>query len=147
MEKKKIVRKKIKKEAPVEKVVKKEPEKKVTTSQSEIITPQIVFTPPTICTWRKKEGGTFRLKDGRKIKPTEVFTAYPDEIPAAFMDMFELVEGDPNVVERVMTAPSKFVVTAREDGLFDVVDIDGKKINDAPMAQVDAERLHLALAT
>jgi len=140
LEEKKVVKKKI-----VRKKAKKEPE--VTTSMTEVVTPQIVVAPPGICTWRKKEGGTFRLKNGRKIKPNETFTAYPSEIPIAFRDLFELVEGNAEATERVITAPSKFVIGEREDGLFDVVDPDGKCINDVPMAKEDAEKLYIVLST
>lgn len=136
--KKKIVKKK-------KASVKKEPE--VTTSKTEVITPQIVTTTPGICTWRKKEGGTFRLGSGRKVKPNEVFTAYPSEIPEAFKDLFELVEGNADAIERVITSPSKFSIGTREDGLFDVVDMDGKSINDEPMAEEDADKLLMALST
>ena len=90
---------------------------------------------PNICTWRKKEGGTFRLASGRKVKPNETFEAYPSDIPAAFMDLFELIDGNPEAIERIITAPSKFFINEREDDLFDVVDKDGKCINDEPMAK------------
>ena len=135
--KKKAVKKKV--------VEKKEPE--ITTSKTEVITPQIVVTPPGMCTWRKKEGATFRLGNGKKVKPNEVFKAYPREIPPAFRDLFELLEGDENAVERVITAPSKFAIGEREDGMFDVVDPDGKCVNDVPLGKEDAEKLLLALST
>lgn len=135
--KKKVVKKKV--------VEKKEPE--ITTSKTEVITPQIVVTSPGICTWRKKEGAAFRLGNGKKIKPNEIFKAYPREIPPAFRDLFELLEGDENAVERVITAPSKFTLGEREDGMFDVVDPDGKCINDAPLGKEDAEKLLIALST
>lgn len=135
MEKKKVVRKK-KEEVPV-----------VTVSKSEIITPQVVTVPPGKCTWRyrKQNGGSFILGDGRRIKPTQVFDAYPSEIPEAFKDLFELLEGDTTVRERVITAPSKFVIGVRDDGMFDVVDSDGKCLNDEPLGEEDAKRLLLAL--
>lgn len=135
MEKKKVVRKK-KEKAPV-----------VTVSKSEIITPQVVTVPPGKCTWRyrKQNGGSFILGDGRRIKPTQVFDAYPSEIPEAFKDLFELLEGDTTVRERVITAPSKFVIGVRDDGMFDVVDPDGKCLNDEPLGEEDAKRLLLAL--
>ena len=141
IEKKKIVRKqpvpaKKKEEGPV-----------AATSKSEIITPQIVTMPPNKCVWKfkKKSGGAFKLADGRRIKPLQVFEAFPFEIPSAFSDLFELLEGDNVPQERIITAPSKFVLSVREDGLFDVVDIDGKCLNDAPLVKEDAERLLLAL--
>ena len=138
----KVVKKKIVKKKAVEEKV-----PVLTTSKTEVITPQIVVTPPGICTWRKKEGATFRLGNGKKVKPNEVFRAYPSEIPPAFRDLFELLEGDENAVERVITAPSKFAIGEREDGMFDVVDPDGKCINDVPLGKEDAEKLLIALST
>lgn len=138
----KVVKKKIVKKKAVEEKV-----PVLTTSKTEVITPQIVVSPPGMCSWRKKEGATFRLGNGKKVKPNEVFRAYPSEIPPAFRDLFELLEGDENAVERVITAPSKFVIGVREDGLFDVVDPDGKCINDVPLGKEDAEKLLLALST
>ncbi len=135
--KKKIVKKKaVEEKVPV-----------LTTSKTEVITPQIVVSPPGMCSWRKKEGATFRLGNGKKVKPNEVFKAYPREIPPAFRDLFELLEGDENAVERVITAPSKFAIGEREDGMFDVVDPDGKCINDVPLGKEDAEKLLIALST
>ncbi|NCB26617.1 MAG: hypothetical protein EOM62_14255 [Bacteroidia bacterium] len=136
----KVVKKKIVKKKAVEEKV-----PVLTTSKTEVITPQIVVSPPGMCSWRKKEGATFRLGNGKKVKPNEVFRAYPSEIPPAFRDLFELLEGDENAVERVITAPSKFVIGVREDGLFDVVDPDGKCLNDEPLGEEDAKRLLLAL--
>ena len=138
----KVVKKKIVKKKAVEEKV-----PVLTTSKTEVITPQIVVSPPGMCSWRKKEGATFRLGNGKKVKPNEVFRAYPSEIPPAFRDLFELLEGDENVVERVITAPSKFAIGVREDGMFDVVDPDGKCINDVPLGKEDAEKLLLALST
>ena len=128
-------------------IPKKEDVPAVTVSKSEIITPQVVMLPPGKCTWRykKQSGGSFILADRRRIKPTQVFDAYPSEIPEAFKDMFELIEGDATVRERVITSPSKFVIGVREDGLFDVVDPDGKCLNDEPLGEEDAKRLLLAL--
>lgn len=142
MVEKKVVKKKVVKKKTS---VKKEPE--ITTSKTEVITPQIAITPPRMCVWRKKEGGTFRLANGRKVKPNETFEAYPSDIPEAFRDLFDLVDGDVHAVERIITAPSKFAVKAREDGLFDVEDINGKCINDTPMEKEDAERLQIVLST
>lgn len=130
----------------------------VTTSKSEIVTPQVdeveekmepkvVVMPPAKCVWRKSNDTSIRLLNGRKVKPNEVFEAYPEDIPVAFKDMFTLLEGDATIVERVQVEPSKFKLGTREDGLFDVVDESGKAINDEPLEEVDAQRLLIALTT
>lgn len=140
-----------------EKPVVAEEQTEVTTSQSEIVTsqveeeetmvPKIVEMPPTKCTWRKSVGSSIRLTSGRKVKPNEVFDAFPYEIPEAFKDMFELVSGDPTVVERIQVSPSKFAIGVREDGMYDVCDDEGVAINDEPLDEVDAQRLLIALTT
>lgn len=128
-------------EAPVvEKVVE-------TVAEEPTMTPTIVEMPPAKCTWRKLFNSTVRLKTGRKVKPNEVFDAFPDEIPEAFKDMFELVSGDPTVVERIQVSPSKFAIGVREDGMYDVCDDEGVAINDEPLDEVDAQRLLIALTT
>ncbi len=135
----------------------------VTTSKSEIVTPQvdeveevkveekmapkIVSMPPAKCVWRKSNDTSVRLLNGRKVKPNEVFEAYPEDIPVGFRDMFTLLEGDATIVDRIQVEPAKFKLGTREDGLFDVVDESGKAINDEPLEEVDAQRLLIALTT
>jgi len=44
--------------------------------------------------WIKKGGGIYLTKDGKVIKPNEVFHAPLSDIPNAFRDIIVLVEDD-----------------------------------------------------
>ena len=136
-----VKRKKIEAVPVPEEILKVEP----VTTLSEVVTSQVEEPGPQKCKWRKKGPGTFRLGDGRKIKPNEVFFAYPHEVPAAFRDLVELVSGD-IATDNVPIVPTKFVIGVREDGLCDIVDDEGKKLNDTPMEKEAAEKLLLSLS-
>lgn len=77
--------------------------------------------------WRKIGGGSFRL-GGRIIKPNEIFSASPDEIPELFLKFLVKLEKDPESPAIIRTkrkfdivpveeiAPVKTIVT--EDALL-----------------------------
>lgn len=95
--------------------------------------------------WRKTGGGSFRMKNGKIIKPNQVFLAHPDDIPEAFRDVIVSVDGD--LVEKPEEAPLKsatgFEVRKRSNSSwYDVVEpVSGKPINEKALRQAEAEAL------
>jgi hypothetical protein len=80
--------------------------------------------------WKKIGGGSFML-GGRVIKPKEVFTASESEIPKAFRDVIIQVGGGEYDGVPVTPRKIKFVLQASEEaGLYDIVDLKGKKVNE-----------------
>jgi len=107
--------------------------------------------------WRKDGGGSFRL--GRRIiKPGEVFKATKEEIPAAFLNTVTPLDSLPeeSVKAPVVSAPktNEYTVVpalarkgkAKEGeseavSLFNVVDKNGKKLNELPLDKETADKL------
>jgi hypothetical protein len=80
--------------------------------------------------WKKIGGGSFYMQ-GRLIKPNETFTASESEIPKAFRDVIILVGGGSYDLPTVTPRRVRFVLQASEEtGLYDIVDLKGKKVNE-----------------
>ena len=97
--------------------------------------------------YRKIGGGSLRLNIGgqnRIIKPNEVFSAFPSEIPVAFKDTVMPLDSEAKV-ELAKPHPTKVTFSVKPRGkshsLFDVVDSLGKVINDKPLPKATAEQL------
>jgi len=98
--------------------------------------------------WKKTGGGSFRMADEkgnqRIIKPGQTFSAYPHEIPQAFRDVVialsTLPENKPpppiTAVEPVYTLKSR-----GSGGWYDVVNPNGKVLNEKALKKEDAEKL------
>lgn len=111
-----------------------------------------------VLSWVKNGGGTFHTKSGKRIKPGQIFQAREEEIPKAFRDNIILVtEADMSERERkrkrttkenvpvIEPVKSDFTVVEREDGIFDVVDGQGKAINEQGLSKEEAEELLITL--
>ena len=106
------------------------------------------LTAKSVVTWRKNGGGTFRLRNGRIIKPNEKFKAAIDEIPAAFRDLIKPVN-DLDLVKAEKPEPKKPSYKLVEAGpeeqddednpLFDIVDEDGKQVNEDALTEAEAK--------
>lgn len=84
-------------------------------------------------------GGNLFLK-GKLISRKERFLAHPNDIPKAFRDVVRPVE--PLPVEPTLPAPAGgYESRKRADGMFDIVDANGKVVNDKPMSEVDAKSI------
>ena len=108
--------------------------------------------------WKKIGGGSF-LMGNRHIKTNQKFTAYEEEIPKTFRDAVVLlgevedaVEVKPKATEEVSaaeqsaetpkpTTPAKYFVKKRSAGYYNVVDQDGKIINEKALRIAAAEAL------
>ena len=95
--------------------------------------------------WRKIGGGSFRLR-GKIIKPNEKFKASSSEIPKAFRNVIIPLEEIPK-----NSQPSKVIVQGKlptytlkpkeRDGWFNIVNEQGKAINEKPLKENDAVQL------
>lgn len=117
--------------------------------------------------WVKNGGGIFYMKDGRRIKPKQIFMAKPEDIPAAFRDTIIPLDLDKEEIRRMNLAakkPKKKVVpiveelpappatlfytivdVEGEEGVYNVVDGEGKVINEQPLSDEAAKDLVRAL--
>lgn len=84
----------------------------------------------------------FRLKDAEStiIKRNQVFVCYPEEVPAGFMDLVEVVD------EAAPPAPPKpvkhtYSVENKGNGWFDVLDSEGKKLNSKGLREDEAKQM------
>jgi hypothetical protein len=93
--------------------------------------------------WKKIGGGTLNLL-GSVIKPGDKFKAYPYQIPKSFRDVIvpleSIKEGVTPVVE---PAPIEYKVQPRGKSktFFDVVDGNGKVVNEKALSKAIAEKL------
>lgn len=92
--------------------------------------------------WFKNFGGTHRAKDGRIIKPGQKFKEYPENVPEQFRDKIRPTEELPPEPP-VVPVTGGYTVRARENaiGWFDVVDADGKAVNEKALRPDDADEL------
>lgn len=103
--------------------------------------------------WKKEGGGTFRLPNGKIIKPNQIFRARPDEIPLGFRDVVVAQEPVPpgpfqskKAAEQAITTPginAEYSIKPNEadETLFDIVDVKGKVINELGLEKEAAESL------
>ena len=93
--------------------------------------------------WRKIGGGGFRLR-GRIIKPNQTFRATPDEIPKGFRDLVIPLE---HIVKKeeppliITEAVYRLEPRGKSKSLFDVVDKNGKVLNEKALFKDKAEEL------
>ena len=96
----------------------------------------------------KNTGGLLKI-NGEFIKRNETFYAFPQEVPEAFMDTIICLDEE-KLIEEVEKeqAPEveiSYTLIDRGNGWFDIVDQDGKKINEKGMRKPDAEEALAAL--
>lgn len=115
-----------------------EPALEVYPKQEEPIVEEIM--KPVPIRWKKIGNGSFMFNN-RYIKPGQVFKATVEEIPAAFRDLIVPVDKLP---EDPFTKPKKvsnYTLMQTEEGLWNIVDKQGKIFNDAPMEKNEAEKV------
>lgn len=96
--------------------------------------------------WKKVGAGSFRMPD-RIIKPNEVFMAYEHEIPKAFRDIVICLS---ELDIEVATTEAKFIaakyeVVIHSPGWYNVVNEEGKPINEKLLRKKEAEQLKKTL--
>ena len=98
--------------------------------------------------WKKIGGGSFHMTDEkgnhRIIKPGQTFTAYPCEIPQAFQDVVIPLETLPEhkPPPPITGIDSVYKLKPRgSGGLYDVIDSNGKVLNEKALKKEVAEKL------
>lgn len=90
--------------------------------------------------WRKTGSGSFRMANGRIIKPGQVFVASLREIPKAFRDT--IVNMDELPPEKpIEHAESKYEARHMGSGWWNVYDAQGKKVNEKALRMPEARAL------
>lgn len=80
--------------------------------------------------YKKIGGGSLRM-GGKIIKPNQVFTARPMDIPKAFSDVIIPLDKLPEEEEPIEPVKEEFTLEAREyGGYFDVINSAGVKMNE-----------------
>lgn len=100
--------------------------------------------------FHKYGGGSFRLADGKIIKPGQTFSAYPSEIPEAFRDQIRPVDKEKAEVFKdagvAEVFEPKFEKKSKGGGWYDVVNTEtGKVMNEASIREEQADELIKAL--
>ena len=103
--------------------------------------------------WKKTGGGSFRMRSGKIIKPGQIFTATEDEIPVAFRNVIIPLDTLPNqeqVVEedvpiKVVATEYKVIPRGKSKTWFDVVNAQGKVLNEKALHEEDAKKLVTAI--
>ena len=98
--------------------------------------------------WKKIGGGSLRFK-GRIIKPGETFKAAANEIPTGFRDVvipLDSIPGEAPIPGKPAPVIKADVVEYKlksrgSGGWFDVVDINGKVLNEKALKKDVAEKL------
>lgn len=99
-------------------------------------------------TLKKIGGGALRIGN-RIIKPGQVFQTTWDKIPAAFRNVLQIVDGvqpqatpAPERVKNVVAPVYTIQPVSEEEGsLVNIVDQNGKVINDEPLEAEEAQLL------
>jgi len=94
--------------------------------------------------WRKISG-KLTLRDKTVIGPGQTFMARPEDIPKVFRDTIVPVNPDdlPNDpgFEPVEPVKPEYSISTIGPGRYNVLDGQGKPVNEKPMTLADAERL------
>jgi len=88
--------------------------------------------------WRKEGGGSLRWGN-RIIKPGEVFSARPEDIPTAFRDVIVALDKLPET-DVVKGKETKYNLSFVEKGKWNVVDENEKVINETTMTKAEAQK-------
>jgi hypothetical protein len=122
-----------------EQLVKNEQVEQVEEKEVKEIEP-VEYKEPTY-RWKKVGGGALHFK-GHIIKPGQILIAKESEIPQAFKNSLLLMDkatGHP--MEKVEKVKTNYKLEHRGSGWYDVVDDNGKPINEKAMKQSEAEQL------
>ncbi len=101
--------------------------------------------------WRKIGGGSLRIFPNKIIKPNERFFAFPHEIPDAFRDTVicldeqRLNEQEQKARKELEKPEQLFTLKHKGGGRYDIVDEDGKALNEKALKKAEAEELLKAL--
>lgn len=91
--------------------------------------------------WRKTGGGSFRTRNGKIIKPNQVFMAHPDDIPEGFRDVIVPVHPEDPSFKPEKPRNPKYEIVSGTLGWYNVIDENGKQMNEKQLRQDKAEEL------
>lgn len=94
--------------------------------------------------FKKIGGGSFETYSGKIVKPNEIFKADPDDIPKAFRDIVVEVDPDPNPQPEPKTEEievHEYTKEPKSKGWYDVVDSNGKVMNEKSLRDAEADEL------
>jgi hypothetical protein len=96
--------------------------------------------------WRKVGGGTFRMANGKIIKPNQTFWAEINNIPEGFRDtivpLSELPEEKPLEI-----ADNEYKLDSRGAGWYNITDSQGKVLNENALREDEAKEMLESLTT
>lgn len=101
---------------------------------------------PKMIKW-KSLSSTFRMRRNGKlkiIKPNEVFSAYEHEIPRSFRDVVVPLEDLP-AEQPLEVVASGYQLRHKGAGRYDILDAQGKAVNEAPLSKEEAQTMIVAL--
>ena len=97
---------------------------------------------PEILRWRKTGGGTFRMGNGKIIKPNQVFSATVEDIPEGFRHMIVPADGSVDEVDQPLEITQEiYAIRSASPGWYNVVDSQEKVINEKMLRQDAAKEL------
>lgn len=105
-------------------------------------------TVPGVIRWRKIGGGSFYMHN-KIIKPNQIFDAHLEDIPDGFRDVVVPLDDKASQDIKTATAVSQepavqleyFVKSRGGGGYYDVVDKNGKVLNEKALRKAGAESL------
>lgn len=131
-------------EEPLEEIVPIEPKVELKEEKAKELVELDPLAPKPI-RWKKIGNGSFILNN-RYIKPGQTFMATVEEIPKAFRDVVVPVEGLPeDPLLNVKKSSNYSIVEIEGTNTWNIVDGQGKVLNEKPMVRIEAEKLLKAL--
>lgn len=131
-------------EEPLEEIVPIEPKVELKEEEAKELVELDPLVPKPI-RWKKIGNGSFILNN-RYIKPGQTFMATVEEIPKAFRDVVVPVEGLPeDPLLNVKKSSNYSIVEIEGTNTWNIVDGQGKVLNEKPMVRIEAEKLLNAL--
>lgn len=96
--------------------------------------------------FRKIGGGTLRLASGRIIKPNQVFSARASEISQSARKFVVPLTGNFQEVDSPKRVEQKYTLHVRAPGWYDILDGEGKVINENALREAQAREMLKSLA-
>jgi len=91
--------------------------------------------------WKKLGGGSLRLGN-HIIKPGQIFTARKDTIPEKFLNSLQALDPIPeSEMDKNEPVSSNYTLKERGNNWYDVVNADGKPLNEKALRKDQADEL------
>jgi hypothetical protein len=102
--------------------------------------------------WKKEGRGVFRLKN-HIYRPGEIFWARPDEISPQFRDLIKPVDVEAETIlasapvkEELVIKPAYSKVKRESSNFWDILDGEGKQVNEKALREEQADEYLESLA-